>query len=309
MRRGNIFVSLPTVIGIGAQKCASTWIYDVLSDHPQVRMSTCKELDFFSYHYDRGLSWYERHFGRSEPGFAVGEISPSYFHEPAVPERVQAFLPNVKIVVALRDPAERAFSHHRHAVRLGDVKGSDLSFETALPRNPMYLEQGRYATHLQRWLDRFSEEQLLILLFEEVARAPDVVAGRLYRFLDIDPGHLSSRIGQRSNESHTIPFHGLERTRKALRAAFHRTGLGAAWDGVAASGGRRLYHRLNRQPSDRTIPPLKNETRAWLRAYFRDEVLRLEVLTGRNLSDWYGVDETSYAPPFSAPSASFAAGA
>ena len=300
--RGSSRVSLPNFIGIGAQKCASTWIYDVLHDHPHAQLSDRKELDFFSYHYDRGLPWYERHFGASEPGSAVGEISPSYFHEPAVPERVRACLPDVKIILALRDPVERALSHHRHAVRLGDLSGADLSFEAALPGNPMYLEQGRYATHLQRWLDCFPAEQLLVLFFEEVVRTPEDVAQRLYRFLQIDTGHRSSSLGQRSNASHIIPFASLERTRKRLRTGIQRVGLGTLWDGMAALGARRLYHQLNRRPSEEAIPPLEEDTRAWLRAYFREEVMRLETFTGRDLASWYAADARPLRqPPVTVP--------
>lgn len=285
-------MSLPTFIGIGAQKCASTWIYDILHDHPQASLSDRKELDFFSHHYDRGLPWYERHFSTNEPGFAVGEISPSYFHEPAVPERVRACLPDTKIILALRDPVERAISHHKHAVRLGDISGSDLSFEAALPGNPMYLEQGRYATHLEKWLYRFPADQLLVIFFEDVARAPEDVARQVYRFLDIDPEHRSTSLDRRSNASHVIPFAGLERTRKGLRTGIHRLGLGILWDGVAAVGARRLYHHLNRRSSEEAIPTIKDETRAWLRAYFHEEVVRLEGLTGRDLSCWRAADAT-----------------
>ena len=117
---------------IGAQKCASTWIYDILRDHRQVLLSERKELDFFSYHYERGFQWYERQFGPPNGWLAVGEISPSYFHEPAVPARLGEYLPEAKIIVSLRDPVERALSHHRHAVRVGDVVGDDLSFEATV---------------------------------------------------------------------------------------------------------------------------------------------------------------------------------
>ena len=77
----------PTFIGIGAQKCASTWIYDILKDHPDVALSELKEVDFFSYKYDHGLQWYENNFSEAGTQSVIGEISPSYFHEPAVPAR------------------------------------------------------------------------------------------------------------------------------------------------------------------------------------------------------------------------------
>ena len=77
----------PNFVGIGAQKCASTWIYQILSDHPDVSLSTKKEIDFFSYRYHHGSLWYEKHFPDKPGATATGEVSPSYFHEPAVPSR------------------------------------------------------------------------------------------------------------------------------------------------------------------------------------------------------------------------------
>jgi len=66
---------MPTFIGIGAQKCASTWLYEILRDHPQVVLSEPKELDFFSYRYHYGQQWYGRHFSARSEASAMGEIS------------------------------------------------------------------------------------------------------------------------------------------------------------------------------------------------------------------------------------------
>src|SRR5450432_1780443 len=69
----------PTYVGIGAQKCASTWLHSILAEHPEVAVPEVKEVDFFSYRYDYGYQWYERCFRSSKPARARGEISPSYF--------------------------------------------------------------------------------------------------------------------------------------------------------------------------------------------------------------------------------------
>lgn len=279
-------MSLPSFIGIGAQKCASTWIYDILRDHPQVRLSECKELDFFSYHYDRGYQWYERQFAGPDDADVVGEVSPSYFHEPAVPQRLKTYLPQAKVVVSLRDPVERALSHHRHAVRVGDIVGDDLSFESALASNPMYLEQGCYATHLKRWFDNYPKEQILILLYEDIANDPVETAHRIYRFLGVNSEHRSASLDKRSNVSHVTPYAALEKTRKALRGAVRSVGFGKAWEWSASLGVRRLYHQVNRRPSNEAIPPVAEGTIDELRSFFRDEIVQLEKLIGRQVAGW-----------------------
>lgn len=303
---------LPNFIGIGAQKCASTWLYDVLRDHPEVTLSTTKELDFFSCHYDRGLNWYRQRFPVRAGGRVRGEISPSYFHDPQVPARVQAHLPGVRIIVALRDPVERALSHHRHALRLGDLAlpppsgsgglrgpgagpgtglgagsaGGLLSFEQALAANPMYLEQGRYATHLRRWQAHHSADHLLVLFTEDIQAAPQAVVRRLYRFLDIAEQHRPPALRQASNASHVLASPRLERWRQGLNRGAGRLGLGGLWEGLAQAGARRLYHRLNRRPVSGRMAPPRPETLQHLRQHFAPEVRELARLTGRNLDHW-----------------------
>ena len=137
----------PNFIGIGAQKCASSWIYDILADHPQVCVSEKKELDFFSYHFHHGYNWYENHFSTIPEKQAVGEISPSYFHDPRSPQRAAQYNGELKILLTLRDPINRALSHHRHEVRMGTYMGPDFRFEAGLAQNPSYLDQGLYAKH------------------------------------------------------------------------------------------------------------------------------------------------------------------
>ncbi len=110
--------SKPAFLGIGAQKSATTWLYDILSDHPDVCLSEQKELDFFSHYFDFGYQWYERQFPVHGAECIAGEVSPSYFHSPAVPERVHAYAPDIKLILLLREPVQRAISNHKHEVRI-----------------------------------------------------------------------------------------------------------------------------------------------------------------------------------------------
>ncbi len=276
-----------TFIGIGAQKCASTWIYDILADHPEVAVTAVKEIDFFSYHYDRGIQWYLSQFPLVTPATrAAGEISPSYFHEPAVPARVKAHFPDSRIIVSLRDPVERALSNHRHEVRVGHFSGPDLSFEKGLSNNPTYLQQGLYATHLQRWLEYFPRDRLLILLLEDIDQDRDRTARRVYEFLGVDTEHQSAALQKQSNPSHAVRSRRLENVRIQIHNLADRLGLAAVLRAASRLGSHRLYSVINRTPSEAVIPPIQEETLVELRAYFADEVSRLETLIGRDLKHW-----------------------
>jgi len=170
-------------LGIGAQKCASTWIHRVLEDHPQVKVSTPKELDFFSYYYNHGFQWYERHFEESEPCLVRGEISTSYFYDWFAPERAAEYNPDFRLIVSLRDPVDRAYSNHLHEIRIGHYIGPDLGFEAGLAQNPMYIEQSRYWKQFQHWLQFFPKERFLVLIQEEIMADPTYAVHQLYEFL------------------------------------------------------------------------------------------------------------------------------
>jgi hypothetical protein len=275
-------------IGVGVQKCASTWLYDILWDHPGARVSSKKEMDFFSYHFGRGYQWYERHFAADFGDCLYGDISPSYFIDPAVPERLLQYAPEAKVLVSLRDPVERAVSNHRHEVRLGNFAGDDLSFEAGLANNPLYLDQSRYGKHLERWLEHVPRSRLLVVFQEDIDQRPHDVAREVYRFLELDPTHVSQAVETRSNVSHTYRNDGIEAVRRATRNAFRRLGVDGLWQAAQRAGMQRFYRSLNRQPPSAKIPPVPAATLAELRAQLVADVRLVEDITGRQLPHWRG---------------------
>jgi hypothetical protein len=275
-----------TFIGIGAQKCASSWLYDILADHPEAALSEKKELDFFSYRYEQGYSWYERQFPDKPGAKAVGEISPSYFNEASVPERARLYSPDLRILSSLRDPVERALSQHRHQIRIGSVAGPDYRFETALADNPSYIDQGRYATHLSRWLSCFPENQVLVVLMEDIRTDPEATARKVYEFLGINPDHRSAALYKKSNLSYAVRSRRTDATIQWLRKSVRQLGLGGIWQALGDSGLRNLYRGMNRKPSEAVVPPVTAEVTLKLRELFREEINTLEQMLGRNLESW-----------------------
>lgn len=276
----------PTFLGIGAQKCASTWLYDILSDHPQVCLGTKKELDFFSYYFDYGFQWYERQFHRSPEHIAVGEVSPSYFHGAGVPRRVHDYDRAMRLILCLRDPIDRALSNHRHEVRTGHVAGDDLSFEFGLRNNPSYVEQGLYGTHLHRWLDCFPMQQMLVLLVDDIVADPATVARNVYAFLRIDVGHSPRALSSRANESFVDRYKWLAEAKSQARTAVRRVKLDWLWLTLGKMGATKLYRTLNRASPESVIPSMRESTRNQLRQTFEPEIRSLEQILGRSLEGW-----------------------
>ncbi len=276
----------PNFIGIGAQKCASTWLYRMLSSHPEAGVSQEKEVDFFSYHYDHGYQWYEKKFSDCGDRTSVGEVSPSYFSEPAVPGRVRQYIPDAKILVSFRDPVQRALSNHRHEVRVGHFAGADFSLEAGLANNPMYIEQGRYATHLKRWLQHFPAEQILVILMDDIEKEPLVAARKMYTFLGIDPSHEPEELSERFNRSYANRSRNLLNVKDALYNVTRMPGANWIWAAASSLGLRKLYRNVNTVASELVIPAPQDRTLDELRLTFEPEIRELSKLTGRPLDAW-----------------------
>jgi sulfotransferase family protein len=203
---------LPDFLILGAQKAGTTALYAYLRWHPQVTGPSFKEVSFFDRHYARGERWYRAHLPIRRSGI-VGEASPSYLFHPLAPERVARMLPRARLIALLRNPVDRAFSHYQHEVALGR---EELSIEGALARedermqgelermlrdpsyfsyawwNYTYAARGRYAEQLERWLDAFPREQLLVLFTEELAADTAGTYRRVLDFLGVDARGLDS---------------------------------------------------------------------------------------------------------------------
>jgi hypothetical protein len=178
---------LPNFLVIGAQKAATTSIYFLLKSHYDVFMAEKKELHFFNtdYNHQRGLRFYSSYFLGWKGEKAIGEATPGYLHNPEVPKRIYDAIPNVKLIVSLRDPIDRAYS----AYVMQQSKGSEFpgrSFEEAVKATPEYIEFGRYHKHLLRYLNYFSKTQFCILLYEELKTDPHKFYKSIFDFLEID---------------------------------------------------------------------------------------------------------------------------
>ena len=274
-------------IGIGAQKCASTWLHDVLVDHPELSVPTeLKEVDYFSYHHDRGPEWYEQRFDASAQDNLCGEISPSYLHSPDVVARVAEYNPDMRIILIVRDPIARAISNHKHELRIGNIQGTDMSFEFGLHRNQDYVEQGLYAKHLANWQSRFPAEQFLVLKFDDVISDPAKTLATVCEFLGVDASYVSPHVESRSNVSYLNRSVGVDKVKNAARTALRSIGLGGLWQRLGDTGLRDNYRRANRVEPDKVIAPPQAATLLELKETFRPDLKQLESMTGLSTADW-----------------------
>jgi hypothetical protein len=210
---------LPDFLIIGTAKSGTTTLHGWLSEHPYVDPAVKKEVHFFDYDYYRGVDWYRAHFPTKlardaferEHGrpFLTGEASPTYISHEWAPSRIAKVLPNTKLIVALRNPIDRAYSQFQMSRREEEEPLESFAEAVAaeesrlrgecehLRRNPRYnswpigcwsyLLRSRYAEQVERWFDLFPREQFLFLKTEELESHPQATLDRVYAFLDLPP--------------------------------------------------------------------------------------------------------------------------
>ena len=196
----------PNFFIVGAAKAGTTSLHAYLSSHPQVFMSALKEPHYFA-DFDvspeldnflpviRRRSDYQELFKNSDGYIAVGEASPSYLCDPRAAERIKSAIPTAKIIVSLRNPVERAYSHYLMDFNRGS---ETLPFEKALEfdlarrergwgKSAQYTELGLYANQVKSFLNEFGRDQVLVVLFEDFVRDTKETMQEIARFLGIDP--------------------------------------------------------------------------------------------------------------------------
>jgi hypothetical protein len=170
----------PTFLVIGAQKCGTSWMLGMMRQHPDVLVAPRKEIHFFdkAENYRKGIDWYRSHFPEVAGKVAAGEFTPNYFwtsddpreiEESGCTENIPALVakhyPDIRLVVSLRDPVDRAVSAYYHHLRAGRVSPKE-SILAAKDRFGI-VSMGFYEVHLRRWREHFPADQLLVLLYEE----------------------------------------------------------------------------------------------------------------------------------------------
>jgi Sulfotransferase domain len=186
--------SLPDFIIIGAQKGGTSLLYRLLIEHPDVEPAATKELHFFNNNFSEGLSWYRRYFQQatSSDGRRIlsGEATPAYLPHPLVPERMAKTVPDARLVALLRNPVDRAYSHHQMWARRGDeVRSFDEATrqEMAGEAGVGYLVRGLYAEQLERFSFFAERDRLLVLKSEDFFSRRWDILGRVLAFLDLPP--------------------------------------------------------------------------------------------------------------------------
>jgi len=306
---------MPNFLIVGAPRAGTTSLWRYLESHPQVYMSPVKEPKFFAFEGeeadfrgpspedspgDTSVPWaitdleaYRALFDGVTDETAVGEASTIYlYYNEKACERIRHYAPEAKLIAVLRDPAERAYSHflfmRSHSREPLTDFARALDAEAERVREGWwpafhYARTGFYHEQLSRYSELFGWDRIRVYLYEDLQADPSGVTRDMFRFLGVDDTFVPDDVSVRYNPS-GIPRS--ERLYALLYSGFRRARPYV--EPHLPNGLRQRVPRVVATLKHRNLdkPRLSTEVRGRLIEEYRDDVLKLQELIGRDLSSW-----------------------
>lgn len=273
---------MPSIIGIGAQRSGTTWIYEMLKAHPEVCMSPEKEVNFFNYHYHNGIRWYEKFFDGCDKNKMTGEYSPTYLSYDQVPERIHQTVPDARLIISLRNPVDQIYSRYLYRV---SRQRYGRSFEEALKEDSSLVENAYYYKHIKKFLEHFDRNQILILIYEDLINDALAFLQSIYRFLNIDINFVPVNLNAKIHASRIPKSKSAEYLMLFSRGLFRQFRLFSVVEKLKEKGVDRWFKQLNTK-DDKVTPKIDPDLRSDLNNTFLEDIQKIASLLGRDLSFW-----------------------
>ena len=294
-------------IVIGAQKAGTTSLYHYLKPSPEVYLPPEKEAPFFYLNkfYENGWEWYvKQYFSNAPENRLWGKVTPSYMSDLRVPERLYQEMPNIKLIVLLRNPIDRAISHYKMAVKRGEEKESfsqvlskrlepsylgesrSLTGETKNYNANRYFVLGEYGRILEQYFSFFKEKQILVLFTENLSQDPKSTLICISNFLGIDynyqaPIHRRYHVGGTKTR---LPWKGNQLTNSSIFQFF----MSILPDHKGEILKRRFlfwYNIWNTMPDPESIELSESDRKKLTEFYYKD-VKKIQELLSLELIPW-----------------------
>ncbi|MCK0122419.1 sulfotransferase domain-containing protein [Loktanella sp. F6476L] len=230
----------PTALVVGPMKCGTSWIHDYFEDRGDICLPNgIKETFYYDRHPRRGLDWYTKHFTHfnANQHRAIVEVAPSLFHvsSTAAPH-ILSELGDIPIVITLRDPVKRAWSHYQHMSR----GYTALALQDAVQEFPEILDASRYSAHMPIWKKHFSN--VTALQQAHLAEDPEEYVATLSAHLNLPAIHAGQRASQRSNQATSPRSYLLARVGRYGARAFRYVGLYSIVNAFKNAGLKNLFY-------------------------------------------------------------------
>ncbi len=277
---------------VGAPKASTTSLYYYLKTHPEVYFPNLKETNYFSHQeiIEQKL-YYKAKITKSERGYLnlysqhesqkiLGDASVSYLYYPNIPNKIFRYNPEAKIIIILRDPIQRAFSHYLMDYRLGHVREKFINIfhqETKFPlQYQQYFLISKYYNQVKRYLEIFNDN-VKILYFKDLQKDSKTFMKEVCRFLEIKT--YDSMSYDKKHNPFVVPKNLF--WNHIYSNSFYRIIVKVLFPNSV----RKLFKRRILLESKKPI--LDSAVRNELIVFFKSDILNLEKLIKKDLSAWY----------------------
>lgn len=271
--------SKPNFICIGVQKGGTSWLHRQFTAHPEIFVPDArKEIQFFTEYYDRGVTWYEKWFEGAGDAKAIGEVTPDYIYFEEVAGRMHNYDPTLKLIIMLRNPVERAYSHYRMVFQSGQGQ-KYKDFDDFMTRHPHAFKRGLYAKQIEHWFQYFKPEQFLFLTSEGVfgqGAGVEHAFTEIGKFLNINPDLFDRNLAQKPvGKARPAPrFPALVTLAQKIRLLLRDWDMDYLARALKKIGVTRQIFGA----SNVLIPPLTDDVRQKWMALYKDDIRALEKM-------------------------------
>lgn len=293
MNKVNLFI-------VGAPRCGTTSLYSFLKQHPDIFFPSEKELNFFNYDYPKirfvnTIKDYQELYKHATTHKIRAEASVSYIYSQTAAQEIKKYNPEAKIIIMLRNPIDFAYSFHAQALynlcedigvfeealsaEKKRLKGERIPAKCEMPWHLYYTEGGKYYQYVERYFSIYGKERVHVIIFDNFINDTDSVYGSALEFLGVDSFFRPEF--KKLNPGKTVKYASTHRLlHSSLTMAVGKTILPRKYQWKIAE----FFKAINSCPSKR--PPMKSETRSYLKKVFKGDVEKLGTLLNRDLSFW-----------------------
>lgn len=291
---------IPDFLIIGAPKCGTTALAYFLSQHPCVFITKHKEPRFFtalpgsmekkitgsgprlSGNFEKGWEWYNSLFNEAAENQLKGEASTVYLANADAASLIQEYCPNIKLILMLRNPVNRVYSHYWQEHKLGfDFPDFEVMLQSGHPRYQYYKNISHYKKHIERYLQYFRRDQIHIIIQEAFKLDPEVHFNQLLNFLEISV--IPINVKERKNEMAAPKSRILALMLQKLRLLEYEKFMPTSLSKKIKEKGIKFIH-ANQKPHK--YPSISSDVFHQLCKDYEDDICYVENLLHTDLKIW-----------------------
>lgn len=280
-------------MGIGAPKAGTTRIADLLGEHPEVCLSEPKEIHYFNsrmaYFHPPGnansqkdYSWYEKHYKHCKADALKGEFSTGYLFDLDAPKRIKERYPDIKLIVCMRHPANRAYS--QYIMFREYFQKEKRPFDEVMKLEDEFIGKSLYYKQISHFLNFFNKEQMHFIFLEDLKDHPKETLQKLYGFLGVEKSFVPEKLNAVANKAKRSKFPIVSTAMGVFTKTMISLGLSGVVESLKKAGLKDMVISLN--SSKLQYEKMSDYARQYVLEQTIPDTEKLETLLERDLSHW-----------------------